>query len=138
MCAYFSYMFRHFDFLGTQTQFLTSIFLGKHDLSIFSMFYIRAIELFISTFHVSTLLCCVLILYLNIILFLNLILSRRISPQFLSFTLSIQYETVLRIHDILGWIRILGSMPLTNGSGSGSWIRILLYSSLTFKMSAKN
>ncbi len=29
---------------------------------------------------------------------------------------------VLRIHDILGWIRIriLGSMPLTNGSGSGS------------------
>ncbi len=34
---------------------------------------------------------------------------------------------VLRIHDILGWIRIRGSMPLTNGSGSGSgsWIRIL-------------
>ncbi len=33
-------------------------------------------------------------------------------------------EPVLRIHDILGWIRILiwirGSMPLTNGSGSGS------------------
>ncbi len=37
---------------------------------------------------------------------------------------------MLRIHDILGWIRIriLGSMPLTNGSGfgsgfgSGSWI----------------
>ncbi len=30
--------------------------------------------------------------------------------------------TVLRIHDILGWIRIRirGSMPLTNGSGSGS------------------
>jgi hypothetical protein len=29
-------------------------------------------------------------------------------------------EPVLRIHDILGWlrIRILGSMPLTNGSGS--------------------
>ncbi len=33
-----------------------------------------------------------------------------------------------------GWI--LASMPRTNGSGS--WIRILLYSSLTFKMSAKN
>ncbi len=36
---------------------------------------------------------------------------------------------VLRIHDILGWIRIRGSMPLTDGSGfgfgSGSWIRIL-------------
>ncbi len=37
---------------------------------------------------------------------------------------------MLRIHDILGWIRIQirGSMPLTNGSGfgsrSGSWIRI--------------
>jgi hypothetical protein len=44
----------------------------------------------------------------------------------------------------LGWIRIRirGSMPLTNGSGSGfgsvSWIRILLFSSLTFKMPAKN
>jgi hypothetical protein len=35
-------------------------------------------------------------------------------------------------------IRIRGSMPLTNGSGSGSWIRILLFSSLTFKMPAKN
>ncbi len=49
-------------------------------------------------------------------------------------------ESVLRIHDTLGWIRIRirGSMPLTNGSGSGSWIRILLFSSLTFKMPAKN
>ncbi len=30
-------------------------------------------------------------------------------------------HAVLRIHDILGWIRIwiCGSMPLTNGSGSG-------------------
>jgi len=30
---------------------------------------------------------------------------------------------VLLIHDILGWIRIRirGSMPLTNGSGSGSY-----------------
>jgi hypothetical protein len=27
-------------------------------------------------------------------------------------------EPVLRIHDILVWIRICGSMPLTNGSGS--------------------
>ncbi len=44
---------------------------------------------------------------------------------------------MLRIHDILGWIRIRirGSMPLTNGSGS--WIWILLFSSLTFKMPAK-
>ncbi len=29
------------------------------------------------------------------------------------------FETELRIHDILVWIRIRGSMPLTNGSGSG-------------------
>ncbi len=45
---------------------------------------------------------------------------------------------MLWIHDILGLIRIRirGSMPLTNGSGS--WIRILLFSSLTFKMQAKN
>jgi hypothetical protein len=35
------------------------------------------------------------------------------------------FKSVLRIHDILGWIRIRGSMPLTNGSGSGSWVRIL-------------
>jgi hypothetical protein len=27
---------------------------------------------------------------------------------------------MFRIHDILVWIRILGTMPLTNGSGSGS------------------
>jgi hypothetical protein len=59
-------------------------------------------------------------------------------------------KPVLRIHDILGWIqiriRIRGSMPLTNGSGSGfgfgsgsgSLIRILQFSSLTFKMPAKN
>jgi hypothetical protein len=32
-------------------------------------------------------------------------------------------EAVFRIHDILGWIRIRGSMPLTNGSGSGSCYR---------------
>ncbi len=40
---------------------------------------------------------------------------------------------MFRIHDIVVWIRIRirGSMPLTNGSGS--WIRILLFSSLTFK-----
>ncbi len=52
------------------------------------------------------------------------------------------FAPVLRIHAILGWIRIRirGSMPLTNGSGSGSgsWIQILLFSSLTFKMPAKN
>ncbi len=49
-------------------------------------------------------------------------------------------EAVFRIHGILEWIRIRGSMPLTNGSGfgSGSWIRILLISSLTFMMPTKN
>jgi hypothetical protein len=31
------------------------------------------------------------------------------------------YSAVLRIHDILVWIRIRGSMPLTNGCGSGSF-----------------
>jgi hypothetical protein len=49
---------------------------------------------------------------------------------------------VLRIHDILGWIRIQihSAMPMTNrsGTGSGSWNQILLFSSLTLKMSAKN
>jgi len=35
-------------------------------------------------------------------------------------------KPVLGIHDILGWIRIRGSMPLTNGSGSGScYFRLL-------------
>ena len=56
------------------------------------------------------------------------------------------FQSVLRIHDILGWIRIRipGSMPLTNrsgfgsGFGSGSWIRTLLFSTLTFKMPTKN
>jgi hypothetical protein len=33
-----------------------------------------------------------------------------------------ELEAVLRIHDILGWFRIRGSTPLTNESGSGSWI----------------
>jgi hypothetical protein len=49
------------------------------------------------------------------------------------------FIAVFRIHDILGWIRIriLGSMLLTNGFGSGIRIRILLFSSLTFKMPAK-
>jgi hypothetical protein len=41
------------------------------------------------------------------------------------------YRAVLRIRDILVWIRIRGSMPLTNGSG------FCLFSSLTFKTPAK-
>ncbi len=50
-----------------------------------------------------------------------------------------QYTPVFRIHEILGWIRIRRSMPLTHGPGSGfgSWIWILLFSSLNFKMPAK-
>jgi hypothetical protein len=50
-------------------------------------------------------------------------------------------KPVFRIHDILVWIRILisGSMPPTNGSGSGSECDPdPLFSSLTFKMPAKN
>jgi hypothetical protein len=39
----------------------------------------------------------------------------------------LHFASVLRIHDILVWIRIRGSMPLTNGSGSrrpkNMWIR---------------
>jgi hypothetical protein len=31
-----------------------------------------------------------------------------------------QFPAVFLIHDILVWIRIRGSMPLTNGSGFGS------------------
>ncbi len=43
------------------------------------------------------------------------------------------FHTVLRIHDILVWIRIRGSMHLTNGSGSGQsfsayyFLKILLH-----------
>ncbi len=45
-------------------------------------------------------------------------------------------QPVLRIHDILGWIRIRGSMPLTSGSGSGSGS--CYFRHLTFKIPAKN
>ncbi len=45
---------------------------------------------------------------------------------------------VLRVHDILVWFRVRGSMPLTNGFGSGFRIRILTFSSLTFKRPTKN
>ncbi len=34
--------------------------------------------------------------------------------------LLIMIIAVFRIHDILMWIRVRGSMPLTNGSGSGA------------------
>jgi hypothetical protein len=69
-----------------------------------------------------------------------------LSYRFVSKSQMVMFFAVLRIHDILRWIRIRirirGSMPLTNGSGSGfgsgSRIRILLFSSLTFKMPAKN
>jgi hypothetical protein len=58
------------------------------------------------------------------------------------FVTALPKAVVFRIHDILVWIRIRGSMPLTSGSGfgfgSGSWIWILIFSSLTFKMPAKN
>ncbi len=44
---------------------------------------------------------------------------------------------VFRIHDILERIRIRGSMPLTNGSGSESGSGSCFFSSLTFKMPTK-
>ncbi len=47
------------------------------------------------------------------------------------------WEALLRIHDILGRIQIRGCMPLTNGSESGSWIRILLFSSLPSRCQQK-
>jgi hypothetical protein len=43
-------------------------------------------------------------------------------------------RSVFHIHDILVRIQILGSVPLTNGTGS----RILLFSPVTFKMPTKN
>jgi len=47
------------------------------------------------------------------------------------------YLPVLRIHNILVWIRIRihGSTSLTNGSGS--WTRILIFSSLTSRCQPK-
>jgi hypothetical protein len=48
----------------------------------------------------------------------------------------VQIQQVLRIHDILVWVRIRGSRPMTNGYGS--WIRILQFSSLAFKTRTKN
>jgi hypothetical protein len=63
-------------------------------------------------------------------------MKKQRSPMTHSRNLNSVYIGMLRIHDILVWIRIRirGSRPLTNGSGSGSWIRILLFSSLAFKM----
>ncbi len=57
-------------------------------------------------------------------------------PMIKVYSQNVVFTAVLRIHDILVWIRIRGSMLLTNGSGS--WIRILLFSSLSFKMPTKN
>jgi hypothetical protein len=53
-----------------------------------------------------------------------------------------EYRSVLRIHDILVWIwiwiRIRRSKPLINDDGTGSRIRTLLFSSLTFKIPSEN
>ncbi len=38
--------------------------------------------------------------------------------DYLRIRTKVSYQPMLRIHDILVWIRIRGSMPLTNGSGS--------------------
>jgi hypothetical protein len=61
----------------------------------------------------------------SLLLLLSLLLQ--VSPLLPVFLL---LPAVFRIHDILVWIRIRGSRPLTNGSGSGCmrpknmWIRI--------------
>jgi hypothetical protein len=46
-------------------------------------------------------------------------------------------RTAASVHDILVWIRIRGSMPLTNGSGSGSGFGLFLFSLLTFNLPTK-
>jgi hypothetical protein len=46
-------------------------------------------------------------------------------------------KTVLRIRDILVRIWIRGSVPLTNGSGSDSSLRILVFPSVTLKMATE-
>jgi hypothetical protein len=44
-----------------------------------------------------------------------------LSADILSMTIrTLPFPAVLRIHDILVWIQIRGSMPLNNGSGFGS------------------
>jgi hypothetical protein len=48
------------------------------------------------------------------------ILHRNKMDLFRKMTTSVGLTKVLRIHDILVWIWIRGSMPLTNGSGWGS------------------
>ncbi len=45
----------------------------------------------------------------------------RIHNSARNFWKSAHLATVFRIHDILVWIRIRGSMPLNNGSGCGSF-----------------
>ena len=66
--------------------------------------------------------------YINF--FLNISMSTDYSSGWI--VLRNNHWAMLRIHDILVWIRIRirGSMPLTYGSGS--WIGFLLFSSLTF------
>ncbi len=41
-------------------------------------------------------------------------------PSAFDFVIAVVFKLVFRIYDILVWIRIRGSMPLTNGSGFGS------------------
>ncbi len=56
--------------------------------------------------------------------------------------ISLGSKAVFQIRDILVRIRISGSVPLTNGSGYGAYqrirLRILLFSSVTFKTPRKN
>ncbi len=92
--------------------------------------------------------CCIIPMYPNlhgISYTRNKKISKMAKLSFLSFWLTpshfceslFMYTAVLRIHAILVWIRIRGSKPLTNGSRSGSWIWILLFSSLTLRCQQK-
>ncbi len=54
---------------------------------------------------------------------LLLALSRLLLSHNKQLVIPVPYNAVFRIHDFLVWIRIRGSMPLTNGSGSGCGFR---------------
>jgi len=47
-----------------------------------------------------------------------------VKAKFMEYEPILALLPVFRIHDILVWIRIRGSMPLTNGSGFGSGSKI--------------
>jgi hypothetical protein len=69
----------------------------------------------------------------------NTIISWHFVPAY--YWRALDLKALLRIHDILLWIRIHGSMPMTNGSGfgcgSGCGFRNLLFWSMTLRCQQK-